>query len=83
MAPPVMTERTDYAALREHLKAGEPWLDPMAWQLVLDAEAEAIALRKGIQRVLDLRSSYDGDRGRGERLVNNLQAREMLEELLS
>jgi hypothetical protein len=46
MSPP---ERTDYAALRQHLDAGRPWLDPMAWTLVDDAEGECAVLRRALE----------------------------------
>lgn len=44
-------ERTDYAALRGHLKAVHPWLDPMAWLLLDDAENEAADLRAENERL--------------------------------
>lgn len=57
-----------------------------------EAHAEAVALavryrdeldqtRDVARRVLALRSSYDADRGIDSKLVNNLQAREMLERI--
>lgn len=44
--------------------------------------AELDHARDVVRRVLDLRSSYDADRGIDTSLVNNLQARGMLEALL-
>jgi hypothetical protein len=56
-----MVERTDYAALRAHLDAGRPWLDPMTWALVDDAEAEANALTQALDaaRVMGERWAAD------------------------
>jgi hypothetical protein len=47
-----VNDPVDFVALRKHLEAGSPWLDPMTWEIVGAAEVEVQRLRE-IERVFN------------------------------